>query len=113
MLARASPQHSLSNDAIEAISANPTNTNLFDLDRNVRTLAIHHHEGIIRLEGVIRILGHRQLDVSACVRCTGQVIKEVRCIEIRKSVRDSNGNVALAARQLGISRNTVYAHAAE
>jgi transcriptional regulator of acetoin/glycerol metabolism len=38
------------------------------------------------------------------------MIKELRCIEIRKALRDCNGNVALAARQLGVSRNTVYSH---
>ncbi len=36
--------------------------------------------------------------------------KEVQCLEIQKVIRECSGNMALAARQLGISRNTVYAH---
>jgi len=39
------------------------------------------------------------------------MVKEVKCLEIRKVMRECNGNVALASRQLGVSRNTVYAHA--
>ena len=110
MLAAISPQHTLSSNGTDALKVLTADNNLTDLNRNLRTLAIHHHEGIIRQEGVARILGQRQLGVSACTRCGGQMIKELRCIEIRKALRDCNGNVALAARQLGVSRNTVYSH---
>ena len=113
MLSKISPQHSLSTNGIDSLQALEGDHNLTDLNRNLRTLAIHHHEGVIRAEGITRILGQRQLGVSACSRCIGQMIKEVRCVEIRKSVRDCSGNVALAARQLGVSRNTVYAHVAD
>ncbi|MDC1398538.1 sigma 54-interacting transcriptional regulator [Octadecabacter sp.] len=110
MLAAISPQHTLSKNGTDALKIMTANHNLTDLNRNLRTLAIHHHEGAIRQEGVTRILGKRQLGVSACTRCEGLMIKEVRCIEIRKALRDCSGNVALTARQLGVSRNTVYAH---
>ena len=111
MLAAISPQHSLSNNAVEALKENSAINNLSDLDWSVRTLAIQHHEGIIRTDAVIRILGQHQSNFSACERCAGQMVKEVQCLEIRKVMRECNGNVALAARQLGVSRNTVYAHA--
>ena len=110
MLAAISPQHTLSSNGTDALMAMTADHNLTDLNRNLRTLAIHHHDGIIRQEGVTRILGQRPLGVSPCTRCVGQMIKEVRCIEIQKALRDCNGNVALAARQLTVSRNTVYAH---
>jgi transcriptional regulator of acetoin/glycerol metabolism len=110
MLAAISPQHTLSNSGTDALKMMMADHNLSDLNRNLRTLAIHHHEGIIRQEGVTRILGQRQLGVSACTRCEGHMIKEVKCIEIRKALRDCSGNVALTARQLGVSRNTVYSH---
>lgn len=113
LLASISPQHRLSNSGIEALKGVAANDNLTDLNRNLRRLAIHHHENIIRAEGVTRILGQRQLGVSACSRCVGQVIKEVRCLEIRRALRDCSGNVALAARQLGVARNTIYTHAAD
>ena len=113
MLATISPQHSLSSNAVAALKGIAAIDNLADLDWSVRTLAIQHHEGIIRTEGITRILGQRQLDIAACKGCTGHMVKAVKCLEIRKVMRECNGNVALAARQLGVSRNTVYAHATE
>jgi len=112
-LAAISPQHTLSNTGIDALKEISADNNLTDLDRNLRTLAIHHHEGVIRAEGVLRILGQLRIGDFACPNCMGQMIKEVQCIEIRKALRGCNGNVALAARQLGVSRNTVYTHAAD
>lgn len=110
MLSTISPQHSLSNNALVALKEISAINNLSDLDWSLRTLSIQHHEGIIRTEDVIRILGQRQLDISACTRCEGHMAKEAQCLEIRKVMRECNGNTALAARQLGVSRNTVYAH---
>jgi transcriptional regulator of acetoin/glycerol metabolism len=110
MLGKISPQHTLSNNAVEGLKQISAIANLSNLDRSLRTLATQHHEGIIRSEGVRRILGHRQPDISACGRCAGQMAKEAQCLEIRKVIRECNGNVALAARQLGVARNTVYAH---
>ena len=112
MLAVISPQHTLSNDAIEALK-DVAIDNLSDLDWSLRTLATQHHEGIVRAEDVARILGHNQLEISACTRCAGHLAKVAKCLEIRKVMRECNGNVALAARQLGVSRNTVYAHGSQ
>ena len=113
MLASISPQHSLSNCAIDALRKSSTIDNLSDLDWSARTLATQHHEGIIRAEGVTRILGHHEFDIISCPRCTGQMAKEVQCLEIRRMIRECSGNIALAARQLGVARNTVYAHSIE
>ena len=77
MLATISPQHSLSSNAVEALKGIAAIDNLSDLDWSVRTLAIQHHEGVIRTEGVTRILGQRQLDVAACSGCKGHMVKEV------------------------------------
>jgi transcriptional regulator of acetoin/glycerol metabolism len=112
MLSVISPQHTLSNNAIEALKYVAID-NLSDLDWSLRTLAIQHHEGIVRAEDVARILGHNQLEIAACIRCAGHLAKVAKCLEIRKVMRECNGNVALAARQLGVSRNTVYAHGSQ
>ncbi len=45
-----------------------------------------------------------------CVHCTGFPTKEEKCLTIRKTLRDLNGNISLTARRLNISRNTVYRH---
>lgn len=110
LLMTISPQNSLSHNAMAALKQSSAIDNLSDLDWSLRTLASQHHEGIIRTEGIKRILGHHQFDISACQRCAGQMAKEVQCLEIRKIIRECSGNIALAARQLGVSRNTVYAH---
>ena len=111
MLKSISPKHSLSKDAEGALQNNATIKNLYDLDWSLRTLSTQHHEGIIREEGVMRILGIHALELAPCDKCLGNFSKESNCINIRQVMRDCNGNVALASRQLGISRNTVYTHA--
>lgn len=110
MLKSISSQHSLSKDAVDELGNNATIKNLYDLDWSLRTLSTQHHEGVIRAEGVTRILGIHALELTPCDKCLGNFSKESNCINIRKVMRDCNGNVALAARQLGVSRNTVYKH---
>ena len=110
MLMVISSQHSLSNNAIEALRTSAAIDNLSDLDWSLRTLVSQHHEGIIKTEGVSRILGQHEFDTSACPRCAGHMAKEIQCLEIRKTVLECSGNIALAARQLRVARNTVKAH---
>tara|TARA_B100000787_G_C16103587_1_gene254690 strand:- start:235 stop:867 length:633 start_codon:yes stop_codon:yes gene_type:complete len=110
MLAVISPQHSLSNNAIEALRTSAAIDNLSDLDWSLRTLVSQHHEGIIKTENVARILGQHEFEMTACTRCKGYMAKEIQCLEIRKTVLECSGNIALAARQLGVARNTVKAH---
>jgi transcriptional regulator of acetoin/glycerol metabolism len=111
MMASISPLHSLSTDAVETLRSNDAIRSLADLDWSVRTLLTHLPEGVIRPEAVVRALGQRQAPVIACLRCRGRVTKEARCLQIRQMIRQCNGNIALAARSLRVSRNTVYLHA--
>jgi transcriptional regulator of acetoin/glycerol metabolism len=110
MLASLSSKHSLSNNAIEALENSFKIDDLSDLDWAIRTLVTHHAEGIIRSEGVTRILGHQKGKLVACPRCIGRVTKESQCLKIQQVVRECNGNIALTARRLKLSRNTVYLH---
>lgn len=45
-----------------------------------------------------------------CTHCTGVYWKERQCRLIRDTVRRSAGNISEAARQLGLSRTTLYKH---
>lgn len=110
MLAVISSQHSLSNNAIEALRTSAAIDNLSDLDWSLRTLVSQHHEGMIKTESIVRILGQHEFEISPCTRCKGYMAKEIQCLEIRKTVLECSGNIALAARQLGVARNTVKAH---
>ena len=49
-------------------------------------------------------------DAAICPQCHGVPWKEQQCRAIRHRVDASLGNVALAARQLGMSRTTIYKH---
>lgn len=110
LLARISPGHSLSRSAAQELALGESTQSLHMLVRQLRTIAVRTPEGIIRKEAITRLLGIGRTSSGPCERCAGQPIKEHRCIEIKDMLRRCNGNVALAARSLGISRNTVYSH---
>lgn len=112
-LASISLQHSLSKAATDLLFDRTWEQNFHTFGRQLRSLAVHHHEGVIREDGVLRILGDKKATQLACERCIGHPINEARCLEIRSALNECNGNVALTARQLGLSRNTVYSHVRE
>ncbi|MGB1161589.1 MAG: helix-turn-helix domain-containing protein, partial [Alphaproteobacteria bacterium] len=45
-----------------------------------------------------------------CEACCGTSWKEELCKAIKNVVAENNGNVSEAARQLGMSRTTIYKH---
>lgn len=48
--------------------------------------------------------------IKPCLHCHGSPAKEEKCLIIRKTLNELNGNVSLASRRLGLSRNTIYRH---
>ena len=58
----------------------------------------------------------RELDLieeetfSPCEKCAHSAAAAQRCRLIRARVQDFDGNIAATARDLGISRTTIYAH---
>ncbi len=110
LLARISPGHTLSKSAAQELARSGATENLHMLIRQLQTIAVRSPEGIVRKETVARLLAGERTSSRPCARCAGQPIKERRCIEIQETLRRCKGNVALAARCLGISRNTVYSH---
>ncbi|MDV2966698.1 GAF domain-containing protein [Nitratireductor aquimarinus] len=110
ILAGISPGHRLSNTALEALKKFKRPQNLKDLTNQLRVLAVQCPVGVIREEHVERHLGQSEIDGQACSRCNGNPAREAKCQEINRVFRQCNSNVALAARKLGVSRNTVYSH---
>ncbi|MGB0858305.1 MAG: helix-turn-helix domain-containing protein, partial [Paracoccaceae bacterium] len=45
-----------------------------------------------------------------CEACSGTSWKEELCKAIKNVLAENNGNVSEAARQLGMSRTTIYKH---
>lgn len=113
MLSGISPGHRLSNTAIEALKGIEWPHNLTDLAIQLRILAIQCTASVIRAEHVDRHLGRPTNKVQTCSCCTGNSAREAKCREINRVFRECNSNVALAARKLGVSRNTVYTHVPE
>lgn len=110
VMAGISPGHRLSNSAVEALQRTGRQQNLTDLANQLRILAVQCPVGIIRQEHVDRHLGTADDCSDACPRCSGNTAREAKCREINRVFRHCNANVALAARKLGVSRNTVYTH---
>ncbi len=110
ILARISPSHQLSHSASSALQNLDNPQNFSDLANQLRLLAVHCPIGVLREEHVHRHLGLPQQDLYVCERCLGNSVREAKCREINRIFQQCNSNVALTARSLGVSRNTVYAH---
>lgn len=109
ILADLSPDHQLSTKAMKALADMNRPNNLNDLRHHLQVLVASHPPGILR-DNQVHHLFPQQREIRACTRCNDAPIRRQRCIEIRQMFRGCQGNVALTARRLGLSRNTVYAH---
>ena len=105
-----SPQHILNKSAIDSLQAMSWENNFHSFDQQLRLLAVHAPEGIINEDQIFRVLGPKKTGTQFCQQCAGHAIKESLCLEIRTTFQNCNYNVALTARQLGLSRNTIYLH---
>jgi transcriptional regulator of acetoin/glycerol metabolism len=110
MMARLSTDHQLSRSAIDAIFDLHAPNTFYDLEKLLTTLAIQCSASVLRAEHVNRYIVHEDLRDAVCPRCKGNSAKEAKCREINRVFVECNANIALAARKLGVSRNTVYAH---
>ena len=109
ILADLSPRHQLSADALHALARIDRPANLHDLRHHLQLLVARSPAGILRGADIARLLPRDGAE-ETCDSCAGTPIREQRCREIRRMLATCHGNVALAARRLGVSRNTVYAH---
>ncbi|WP_417205149.1 sigma-54-dependent Fis family transcriptional regulator [Antarctobacter sp.] len=110
MLAELSPEHRLSVKAIRRLAELDRRDNLNDLRHHLQVLAASCPAGILRDGQVDRFLAVQDTAGQACPRCNDTSIRRQRCLEIRRMYRVCQCNVALTARRLGVSRNTIYAH---
>ncbi|MDC0738326.1 sigma 54-interacting transcriptional regulator [Cognatishimia sp. SS12] len=110
MMSRLSAEHQLSRAAIEAIFEHHAPATFYELEKLLTTLAIQCPATVLRAEHVNRYILRNDTRESVCPRCKGSNVKEAKCREINRLFQECNANIALAARKLGVSRNTVYAH---
>ena len=110
MMSRLSTDHQLSRSAIDALFDHHAPNNFYELEKLLTTLAIQCPATVLRAEHVNRYILRNELRDAVCPRCKGNNAKEAKCREINRVFSECNANIALAARKLGVSRNTVYAH---
>ncbi|MEP3297306.1 MAG: GAF domain-containing protein [Pseudoruegeria sp.] len=110
ILATISAEHRLSSSSLSMLKKFDRPNNLSDLADQLRFLVVHCAAGIIREEHIERILGLPAQIGYVCSRCEGNPVREAKCREINRMYERCNSNVALTARTLSVSRNTVYAH---
>jgi len=110
ILSRISSEHQLSNTAVDLLRKIDRTQHINDLVNQLSTLAVQCPVGIIRAEHVDRFISHAISKNVPCPRCAENSARKAKCLEINRVFKQCNSNVAVAARKLGVSRNTVYSH---
>ena len=64
----------------------------------------------IRPAQIEPFLKSTECELQPCPSCIDSAIKRDKCLTIRKAWRESQGNISLVSRKLGLSRTTIYAH---
>ncbi len=110
MLAKLSSQHQISSKGFETLKKLTMVEHFWDLLYHLQVLVATCPKGVIRGRHIEQIFPGSEHYEDVCPRCSGIAIREKRCLEIRKMYRGCQRNIALTARRLGVSRNTVYLH---
>jgi transcriptional regulator of acetoin/glycerol metabolism len=105
-----SQQHSLSPVALSILQAESWPGNMKQLRKTIQHAIAQANGKIIRQEIQNVLQSFARDGITACPQCIGSPVREETCIMIRRTWRETGGNVSLVARRLGVSRNTVYKH---
>lgn len=110
MIHEISEEHMLSPAAVTILQNARWPGNLRQLRKVLRQAITNSESKVIR--GDIRdVLAIEDSDIgTGCPSCANSPVRTESCIMIQKTWQETNGNVSLVARRLGISRNTVYKH---
>ena len=101
---------SISDAAIQMLQETGRPESFFELANVLRGALVGKSEPEISAADFSPTILPDQPDQVACDKCAGSAVKAHRCAMIRMRVLQFNGNVAAAARDLGLSRTTIYAH---
>ena len=113
VIADISQEHSLSPVALSILQAESWPGNLKQLRKTIQH-AVAQATGKVIRQDIRNVLQSFARDgITPCSQCIGSSVREETCIMIRRTWKDTGGNVSLVARRLGVSRNTVYKHVRE
>lgn len=111
VLSGISKNHVLSPKAVRILHGSSWSGNFLQL-KKVLKIAVAESESLVirgEIENVIlNFFGEQSL--VPCPSCKHSSVKSDTCVAIQRSWHETDGNVSLVARRLGISRNTVYKH---
>ncbi len=110
LLADISEDHVLSKAVIDQLRQRSWPDNIRDLRRALQLMVANARRPVLRKDDLQCLQALPGEEISACPRCRGKALREQRCRRIRKLLHEAGGNISLVARQLGISRTTIYAH---
>ncbi len=111
LLAEFAPLARLEAEAVRLIRQLEDNLTFYSLRRLLFQLSRRDPCGSITAAKVLALLPQLAKTAETCPDCRGNAKREANCLRIRKALRECDGNISLAARRLGMSRNTVYKHA--
>ncbi|MEX0503913.1 sigma-54-dependent Fis family transcriptional regulator [Alphaproteobacteria bacterium LSUCC0719] len=113
MIADISQEHSLSPVALSILQAESWPGNLKQLRKTIQH-AVAQATGKVIRQDIQNVLQSFARDgMAPCPQCNGSPVREETCVMIKRSWKETGGNVSLVARRLGVSRNTVYKHVRE
>ncbi|MEV8466872.1 helix-turn-helix domain-containing protein [Fluviibacterium sp. DFM31] len=111
ILSEFAPDARLADDALPVVRQLGDHLTFYSLRRLLFQLSRRKSNGLIGADRVRELLPWLAGQDPVCEACQGHSTREANCRRIRKTMRECDGNVSLAARRLGVSRNTVYKHA--
>lgn len=111
-LAAIEPALSIAPQAMDRLAAHDWPGNLHELRATLSRAALRAVNPWIQAEDLDGVPDPDALMAPACPTCDGSPWKETQCRNIRASVARHGGSISVAARELGLSRTTIYKHLA-
>lgn len=109
----ARPKADLALDLVDRLACYDWPGNLHELRAVITEAALRQTEGpvtIADLAGLLPDLPAETVTSAPCPQCLGIPWKETQCRTIRGVMQRHGGNVTRAARDMGMSRTTIYKH---
>ena len=110
ILAEIVPDATLAESALRRLHSADGLVGFHELKKLLLQIGTHSQGKVIRDADVDRALAIPKSALAPCAKCSGHPIRQAKCLEIQRVLGECDGRVSLAARRLGVSRNTVYAH---
>ena len=109
MLAMA-PGTPVTDAAIRALATRKWPGNIRELKTVLQRALVHRHADYIDENCFEEITSAQELSHDCCDECRGRPLSRAKCQEIRAIYRKKEENISRTARELGLSRTTVYKH---